>query len=63
MCSRLISRNLKIKIRKTVLALVLCGCETWSLILREEYVKLYLHSSTVFMGWCLDKHRHKLTFT
>jgi hypothetical protein len=35
---RLISRNLKIKIYKTVIsALVLYGCETWSLTLREEH--------------------------
>jgi hypothetical protein len=36
--SRLISKNLKIKIYKTViLAVVLYGCETWSLTLREEH--------------------------
>jgi hypothetical protein len=36
--SRLISKNLKIKIYKTViLPVVLCGCETWSLALREEH--------------------------
>jgi hypothetical protein len=35
--SRLISRNLKIKIYKTViLPVVLYGCETWSLTLKEE---------------------------
>jgi hypothetical protein len=35
---RLISKNLKIKIYKTViLPVVLYGCETWSLILREEH--------------------------
>ena len=35
--SRLISNNLKIKIYKTIiLPLVLHGCETWSLTLREE---------------------------
>jgi hypothetical protein len=35
--SRLISENLKIKIYKTViLPVVLYGCETWSLTLREE---------------------------
>jgi hypothetical protein len=35
--SRLISKNLKIKIYKTViLPVVLYGCETWSLTLREE---------------------------
>jgi hypothetical protein len=36
--SRLISKNLKIKIYKTViLPVVLYGCETWSLIFREEH--------------------------
>jgi hypothetical protein len=35
---RLISKNLKIKIYKTViLQVVLYGCETWSLALREEH--------------------------
>jgi len=35
--SRLFSKNLKIKIYKTIiLPIVLYGCETWSLILREE---------------------------
>jgi hypothetical protein len=35
--SRLLSRNLKIRIYKTViLPVVLYGCETWSLTLREE---------------------------
>jgi hypothetical protein len=36
--SRLISKNIKIKIHKTViLPVVLYGCETWSLTLREEH--------------------------
>jgi hypothetical protein len=36
--SRLISKNLKIEIYKTViLPFVLYGCETWSLTLGEEY--------------------------
>jgi hypothetical protein len=36
--SHLISKNLKIKIYRTViLPVVLYGCETWSLTLREEY--------------------------
>jgi hypothetical protein len=36
--SRLISKNLKIKIYRTVaLPVVLYGCETWSLTLREEH--------------------------
>jgi len=36
--SRLLSKNLKIKIYRTIILLVvLCGCETWSLTLREEH--------------------------
>jgi hypothetical protein len=36
--SRLLSKNVKIRIHKTtVLPVVLYGCETWSLILREEH--------------------------
>jgi len=35
--SSLISKNIKIKIYRTImLPLVLYGCETWSIILREE---------------------------
>jgi hypothetical protein len=36
--SRLLSRNVKIKIYKTIiLPVVLYGCETWSLTLREDH--------------------------
>jgi hypothetical protein len=36
--SRLLSRNVKVKIYKTIiLPVVLYGCETWSLMLREEH--------------------------
>jgi hypothetical protein len=36
--SRLLSRNLKIRIYKTIiLPVVLYGCETWSLRLKEEH--------------------------
>ena len=35
--SRLLSKNLKIKIYRTIiLPVVSCGCETWSLTLQEE---------------------------
>jgi hypothetical protein len=35
--SRLLPRNVKVKIHKTtILPLVLYGCKTWSLTLREE---------------------------
>jgi hypothetical protein len=36
--SRLLSRNVKVKIYKTIILLVVFyGCETWSLTLREEH--------------------------
>jgi hypothetical protein len=36
--SRLLSKNIKIRIRKTIiLPVVLYGCGTWSLTLREEH--------------------------
>jgi hypothetical protein len=36
--SHLLSRNLKVKIYKTILLpVILYGCETWSLTLREEH--------------------------
>ena len=34
--SRLLSKNWKLKIYKTILPVVLYGCEAWSLTLREE---------------------------
>ena len=37
MSSRLLPKNLKFKIYRTIiLPVVLCGCETWSLTVREE---------------------------
>ena len=36
LCSGLLSRNIKIKIYRTVILPVVCGCGTWSLILGEE---------------------------
>jgi hypothetical protein len=37
LCSRLLYKIAKIKVYRTViLILVLCGCEIWSLIIREE---------------------------
>jgi hypothetical protein len=36
--SHLLSKNVKVRIYKTIiLPVVLCGCETWSLTLREEH--------------------------
>ena len=31
-----LSKNMKIKIYRTIILLVLCGCETWLLTVREE---------------------------
>jgi len=37
LCSGLLYKNINIKIyRNVILPVVLCGCETWSLTLREE---------------------------
>ena len=33
----LLSKNLKFKIYRNIILSVLCGCETWSLTLREEH--------------------------
>jgi hypothetical protein len=34
----LLTKNIKVKIHRTIiLPVVLCGCETWSLTLREEH--------------------------
>jgi hypothetical protein len=47
MPSLLLLKKLKIKIYKTViLPVVLYGCETWSLNLREEH-RLRVHENTV----------------
>jgi len=36
--SSLLSKNVKIRIYRTIiLPIVLCGCETWSLTLKEEH--------------------------
>jgi hypothetical protein len=58
--SRLLSRNVKVKIYKTIiLSVVLYGCETWSLTLREE------HRLRVFENRVLRRifgpKRHKVT--
>ena len=48
--SRLLSNNLKIKIYRTIiLPVVMYGCETWSLTLREE------RRLRVFENWVLRK--------
>jgi hypothetical protein len=48
--SRLLSRNLKVKCKKTIiLSVVLYGCETWSLTLREEH-RLRVFENRVLRG-------------
>jgi hypothetical protein len=48
--SSLLSENLKIKIyRKIISPIVLCGCATWSITLREEY------RLRVFENWVLRR--------
>jgi hypothetical protein len=48
--SRLLFRNVKVKIYKTIiLPVVLYGCDTWSLTLREE------HRLRVFKNWFLRR--------
>jgi hypothetical protein len=50
MCSRLLSKNVKIRIFKAViLPVVLYGCETWPLKLREE------HTLREFENWVLRR--------
>ena len=45
--SNLLSRTINYKIyRTTILSVLLCGCETWSLILREEH-KLRVFENSV----------------
>jgi hypothetical protein len=53
--SRLLSRNVKVKIYKTIiLPVVLYGCETWSLTLREEH-RLRVFENRVLRGICGPK--------
>ena len=48
--SSLLSKNLKIKIYRTIiLSVVLYGCETWSLTLREEH-RLRVFENRVLRG-------------
>jgi hypothetical protein len=53
--SRLLSKNLKIRIYKTItMPVVLYGCETWSLILREEH-RLRVFENRVLRRICGPK--------
>jgi hypothetical protein len=51
--SRLLSKNLKIRIYETIiLPVVLYGCETWSLALREEHrLRMFEKRVEVIGGW------------
>jgi hypothetical protein len=50
--SHLLSKNMKVRIYKTVIfSVVLYGCETWSLTLREEYrLKIFQNSMLRIFG-------------
>jgi hypothetical protein len=53
--SRLISKNVKLKIYKTViLPVLLYGCETWSLTLKEEH-RLRVFENRVLRKICGPK--------
>jgi hypothetical protein len=41
-----LSRNVKVKIYRTIILIVLYGCETWSLTLREKH-RLRVFENTV----------------
>jgi hypothetical protein len=57
-CS-LLSKNLKIEIYRTIiLPVVLCGCETWSLTLREEH-GLRVFENRVLRGIFVTKRDEK----
>jgi hypothetical protein len=47
--SQLLSRNVKVKIHKTILPVVLYGCEIWSLTLRKEH-RLRVFENRVLRG-------------
>jgi hypothetical protein len=57
--SRLLSSNVKVKIYKTIiLPVVLYGCETWSLTLREEH-RLRVFENRVLRG-IIGPKRHEV---
>jgi hypothetical protein len=68
--SYLLSKNVKIKIYKTIILPVLYRCETWSLTLREEH-RLRMFENRVLrgifgcmkdevMGWWRKLHKEEL---
>ena len=53
--SKILSKNLKIKIYKTIiLPVVLYGCETWSLTLREDNMRMDLEEIGISAGNWVD---------
>jgi hypothetical protein len=53
--SRLLSRNVKVKTYETIiLPVVLYGCETWSVTLREEH-RMRVFENRVLRGTCGPK--------
>jgi hypothetical protein len=58
--SHLLSINVKVKIYKTIIIpIVLCGCETWSLTLREEH-RLRVFENRV-LRWIFGTKRDEIT--
>jgi hypothetical protein len=59
-CGILLSRNVKGKIYKTIiLPVVLYGCETWSLKLREEYrLRVFENREHILGGVKGDRRLH-----
>jgi hypothetical protein len=55
--SRLLSKNFKIKIYRTIiLPVVLYGCETWSLTLREELgLRVFDVDGRIILRWIFRK--------
>jgi hypothetical protein len=59
--SRLLSKNLKIMRQKTIiLPVVLYGCDTWSLTLREEY-RLRVFENNIWIQERLNDRRLEQT--
>ena len=53
--SLLLSKNLKIKIYRTIILPVLYGCETWSLTLREEHRLRVFENRVLRIFWLRGK--------
>ena len=53
--SSLLSRNLKCKVYRTIILLVLYGCKTWSLTLREEHTPSVVKNRVLRRVFGLEK--------